>query len=476
MISLKRFVPKINYFNQDFVDVYVRSWNTIDEYWQTHNGTIFTASGKTKINQYEACFSTFYQVYSNRIYNVSNILDDFYDKQEANGAIRGEYDIATGSVINLGEDNPNNLLPPLFSWSEFDMYHKVGTKKQRIKDVLPKLEAYFKYIDELCFDESVGLYKVPISATGLNSKARKDAVYPIDYNCQQALNAFYLAELGDILNMKEFSFVYKRRYFMLKTKINEMMWDKEDNFYYDLDKNGKIIKVKTLAAYWSLLAMLPNKESVKYLVDYLKDETVFGTPNPFPSIAVNEADFDEQGGYFCGDVRPELTFMVIKGLEKCEMYEFAREVAIRHLYFIIDTFHSEDKDNKSMFFSAYQPYTEGHATSKITDISAYLEKDTVMTTSLITITVMIENVIGLLISLPRKTVEWVVPILERMEIEKLSLKRNEISILVAKNSRGSWEIKLESEKLYYFTANLLNIKKKTWPIPNGRCSMLIDKL
>lgn len=92
-----------------------------------------------------------------------------------------------------------------------------------------------------------------------------------------------------------------------------------------------------------------------------------------------------------------------------------------------------------------------------------------------TIALMIENVIGLSISLPRKTVDWIIPNLEIMGIEKLSLKRNLITILSNKSVRG-WEIQMESEKLYYFTITILDQKKKTLPIPSGKCSMLIDKL
>jgi neutral trehalase len=54
-----------------------------------------------------------------------------------------------------------------------------------------------------------------------------------------------------------------------------------------------------------------------------------------------------------------------------------------------------------------------------------------------------------------------------MGIENLSLKRNDITILSNKSNRG-WEIRLESEKLYYFTINILGQKKKTLPIPFGK--------
>lgn len=91
---------------------------------------------------------------------------------------------------------------------------------------------------------------------------------------------------------------------------------------------------------------------------------------------------------------------------------------------------------------------------------------------LATITLMIENIVGLIISLPRKTVDWIVPTLELMGIENLSLKRNIISILCVKNHRQSWEIRLKSEKLYYFTVNLVNIKRRRFPflLGNVQCS------
>jgi neutral trehalase len=72
-------------------------------------------------------------------------------------------------------------------------------------------------------------------------------------------------------------------------------------------------------------------------------------------------------------------------------------------------------------------------------------------------------------------VDWTIPNLEIMGIENLSLKKNMITILSNKSGRG-WEIQVESEKLYYFTINILNKKKKTLPIPSGKCSLLIDKL
>ena len=133
---------------------------------------------------------------------------------------------------------------------------------------------------------------------------------------------------------------------------------------------------------------------------------------------------------------------------------------------------NNDKEPGDLF-EAYLPNKEGRA--KISSDGTFARARFLQTAALSTIALMIENVIGLSISLPRKTVDWIIPNLEIMGIENLSLKRNLITILSNKSTRG-WEIQMESEKLYYFTINILDQKKKTLPIPSGKCSMLIDKL
>jgi neutral trehalase len=475
MIQLKKDVPKLHYYNQDFVDIYVRSWNMIDAHWKKvpHDGEIFLKSGSEFINQLEACLSVFYLVYSNKIYTAHTLLDAFYRRQEPSGAIRGIYSIKSQTPVTI-ENNEHSILPPLFAWAEFDLYHKVGVKK-RVKEVLPVLQKYYEWIDSIAFDEEVGLYHVPIAATGFSSTCRAPAYYPIDFNCQQAMAAYYISELGDILNDKEVAFQYKKRYFMLKTRINSLMWDAQTGYYYDLLQDRTQLKVRTLAAYWSLLALIPSKENSHMLVQHLRETDGFATPNPFPSVAVSEPTFSENGLDHNGAVYPELTFMVIKGLEKYEQWELARESAIRHLYFILDGYNPE-YGKRGHFWRAYMPMKEGPAWDESDAVSGKNEKDHLIYVALSTVTIMIENVVGLFISLPRKTVDWVVPTLELMGIENLQLKRNVISIIAIKNYRGSWELRLESEKLYYFTGNLLGIKKKTLPIPSGRCSMLLDKL
>ena len=474
---VKKVFPAIHFYDQDFVDLYEKTWAWIEDFWKKgtkKNGLAlryFDYPKSKTIHQFDTILSTFFLVYSNRHYPVMPLLENFYQKQEESGAIRGEYNESTGKP-HLTEENPEGIHPPLFSWAEYNIYHKIGQKK-RIKDIMPVLEKYFDWIENT-FKQENGLYSVPVDATMMPNAPRKRSYYQVDFNAQMAINALYLSALGDILNDKEISFKYKKHYFSIKTRINSLMWNEEDGFYYDLDKKEHQLGTKSIAAFWTLLAEIPNENKANHLIEHLKDPDSFGTDNPFPTLAVSEASFEKKGKGARGSVYPSFTFMVIKGLEKYGHYDMARECAIRHLYYIIDTLHPDDSKQKGDVWEAYQPMSEGPAHSWSAD-DDFPRPQFLPYVGLSTITLMIENIIGLYISLPRKTVDWMVPTLEIMGIENLSLKRNMITILSNKSGRG-WEIRLESEKLYYFTINILGVKKKTLPIPSGKCSMLIDKL
>ncbi|MDR2965518.1 MAG: hypothetical protein LBU88_07060 [Treponema sp.] len=472
---IKQDFPKIHFYDQDFVDIYDKTWAWMNDCWKNGGsksgikGPFFIYEPNV-VQQTEAIFSSFFLVYSNRIFQAHSTLDVFYDRQEKDGAIRCSYNVDTGAH-EPDKDNPEGLGIPLFAWAEYNIYHKSGNKK-RVKDVLGKLCKYSAWIDSI-YKKPNGLYKTPLSATGMLNLPRGDAYYTVDFNTMMAINMLYMSALADILNDKEISFQCKKQYFSLKTRINSLMYNATDGFYYDINKNEKHIPIKSIQGYWPLLAEIPNGEKAERIIEKLTDPKFFGTSHPFPSLAVCEKEFDENGRGCRGSVFPHLVFMVIKGLERYQRWDIARESAIRHVYFMLDTMSKEDDNHKGDLWEAYLPTAEGEAKwpGKIGFPRArYLAYD-----ALSTICLTIENIVGLSISLPRKTVDWVIPNLEIMGVENLSLKNNMITILSHKSGRG-WEIQMESEKLYYFTINILGVKEKTLPIPSGKCSILIDKL
>ena len=474
----KRDFPKIHFYDQDFVDVYDRTQVWLRDYWiepekedvSTDGYFVYPTDGELIINQYESILSSFFFVYSNKNYHPDQNLDFFYSKQEESGAIRWKYNLKTGDPVFSGE-NPEGIGLPLFAWAEFNFYHKGGSKK-RIREVLPKLQSYTDWIDAT-FKAENGLYRVPLAAVSMPNSPREAAAYLVDFNSSLAVNALYMAALGSILNDKDISFRYKRAYFSLKTRINSLMWDAETCFYHDLDEEEARLPQKTIAGFWPLLAEIPNEGKAEKLISHLQNPETFGADHPFPSLSLDDPCFDEQGAAARGSVFPALNFIVIKGLENYNRWDLARECAIRHLYYVLDALSPNGDRNKGCLWEAYLPQGGGPSVWK--ENEDFPRRQYLAGTALSTVALMIENVIGLKISLPRKTVDWTIPNLEVMGIENLSLKRNFITILSNKSQRG-WEIHMESEKLYYFTINIIGQKKKTLPIPSGKCSMLIDKL
>lgn len=474
----RRDFPKIHFYDQDFVDIYNKTWNWISEYWidpkkgvKSNDGYfIYPEEDALILSMSDSIFSSFFLVYSNRNFPASRNLDYLYARQEKDGAIRSKYDLKTNKPVPE-KNNPEGISLPLLAWAEFNLYHKAANKR-RIKEVLPYLQKYVEWIDKK-YKRPNGLYAAPVASSGMFNSPREKVHYPIDFNTAMAINALHMSSLGDILNDKDLSFTYKKAYFSLKTRINSMMWNEESGFYHDLDKDANILPTKTIAGFWPLLAEIPNADRAEILISHLSNPKTFGTDHPFPSLSADSEEFRESGEGWKGSVFPAMNFMVIKGLEKYQRYDLARECAIRHLYYILEALTPEDTKQKGDLYEAYLPCKEGKAQfkGKVNFPRAHF----LQTVALSTIALMIENVVGLLISLPRKTVDWIIPNLEIMGIENLSLKRNLITILSNKSNRG-WEIQMESEKLYYFTINILEQKKKTLPIPSGRCSMLIDKL
>lgn len=474
----KREFPKIHFYDQDFVDIYDKSWNLLQDSCinpKTNEVSpdgffIYSKEGSIILDQFESIMSSFFLVYSNKNYDVEKNIDFFYEHQEENGAIRWRYDLNSGTPV-CTKENPEGIGLPLFAWAEYNLYHK-GANKKRIKEIIPVLQKYTTWL-ESNFKAENGLYRVPFQSSTMFNSPRKNCIYPVDFNACLAIHALYMSALGDILNDKDLSFHYKRMYFSLKTRINSLMWNDETSFYYDLDENENITGVKTISGFFPLLAEIPNEDKAESLIEHLSNPTTFGTEHPFPTLSQDNPEFSEDGEAFRGSVFPAFNFIVIKGLEKYQRYDMARECTIRHLYYMLDGMFPEDSRSKGDLKEAYLPTREGFA--KLSGDKDFPHSKHILGAGLSTIALMIENVIGLEISLPRKTVDWVIPNLEIMGIEKLSLKRNLITILSNKSNRG-WEVQMESEKLYYFTINILGEKKKTLPIPSGKCSMLIDKL
>lgn len=469
--------PILHYFEHDFLTMYEKTWATIENRW---------TNLKTKKPEYPAGFidhedmptfsltdavcAQFYLLYSNNCFSATSLLDFFYSRQENNGAIRAEYNKETLQP-KLNKDNPEGLACPLLLWAEHNYFNKTDDKK-RLKEIIPILDKYLDWIISVTLDKT-GLFHAPASATLMPASFRRESYYPIDFNSMMASAFYYMSKLANFTNHRILVIKYTKKFYELKSLINNCFWNEEDQIYYDLNEEQEHVKIKTILSFCPMIVNIPNSDKAAALVKYLQSPEHFLTENPFPSLSRSEQKFSSSGLIYKGSTHSLLNFIVIKGLEVYQKYEFLRECAIKHLYGILSVYEASHYDIKHAFWEAYQ----SHALLPAKPLkSKPVRPNYIAQTALSTITMMIENVIGIEINLPKKMLHWVIPELEDLGVEYIQLKKNFISTMLVKSNRG-WEIRHCSEKLYYFSVDLIGLnKKKTLPFPSGKCSLLLDKI
>jgi neutral trehalase len=94
------------------------------------------------------------------------------------------------------------------------------------------------------------------------------------------------------------------------------MWDPTNRFYFDLTWEGKPAPVKTIGAFWTLVAGVASPAQTKDLMRELSNPQTFKRLHRVPTLAADQNGYDPAGGYWCGAVWAPTSTMVIRGLEQ----------------------------------------------------------------------------------------------------------------------------------------------------------------
>ncbi|MBR7130964.1 MAG: hypothetical protein IKC82_03115 [Lentisphaeria bacterium] len=291
--------------------------------------------GVLTIWQWDSCFMAMYAKYSNGIIAPMNNLDLLYSFQRDDGYISMAYSLPDGKE-RYGE----RVNPPLFAWVEYDYYRFTGDAS-RIARVYPILKKYFFWLKnnrrrkhELYFFEdtgSSGMDNSPRSGYSAANLAGSDVCF-VDLSCQQLLAANYLAELAKVIGFDDDAKMWQTEAEELRSLINRYHYKPATAFYHDcFEATMNALANKTIAGFWSLLSCAADLKQAQALVDHLNDPKEFNSGYPIPSLSLDDPNFDPDGGYWLGSAWAPTNYMVIKGLEKYQYFDLARELTARHL-------------------------------------------------------------------------------------------------------------------------------------------------
>lgn len=238
----------------------------------------------------------------------------------------------------------DNLNHPIIAWAEYLSFCHTGDM-ERLKLVWEPLFYYYKSLWHH-IRHSNNLY-VTDWASMDNSPRNKYLGCAVDTSCEMVLFADSLLKIMDLLYKNQFidNEIYNERCEFLKdtstlTKdaVNNLMWDEDTGFYFDLMFNNEKSPVKTIAAFWALISGVASGKQAERLVYWLNDKDTFNRLHRVPVCAADEEGYDKEGGYWRGSVWAPTNTMVIYGLIKYGYDALAREIANNHLDNVVKVF------------------------------------------------------------------------------------------------------------------------------------------
>jgi glycogen debranching enzyme len=437
-------------FDEDpnFVKCYWKAWElAFRNFHEPAPGSGFVApfidaAFNQNIFLWDTCFMTMFCNYAHPSVPGICSLDNFYAKQHEDGEICREIDRTTGRdfepwvnakneplfsrwgyTLDTGQKrvnvvyqdrpvptpNPKLTLDalnhPIFAWAELESFRLTGDK-DRLRLVWEPLTRYYAALQKY-LRQGNGLYLTDWAS--MDNSTRNPYLEPggagIDISCEMVLFARNLAQMATILEKESAAGQYRRDAEELATLINRLMWDEQRRFYFDLTPKGERAPVKSIAAFWALLAQVASKPQAEALAAELRNPQTFNTPHRVPTLAANEPGFDPKGGYWKGAVWVPTDKMVSAGLENYGYPDLAREIALNHLRHVGMVF-----QETGTIWENYAPQSSAHGEPA--------RRDFVGWSGLGPIAFVIEYAVGIRADALTNTVTWDVRSARRVGVER----------------------------------------------------------
>ncbi len=391
---------------------------------------------------WDTCFMSLFCKYAGSVFPGVESFRNFYEVLHADGrlpaVIATEDDaVWTGRVPGEPYELQIHIAdnPPLFAWGEYQNALLRGDKNY-LKRLLYEeqfLQKHYEWIESLresvivkgvfvptCLIADPYGYKWEGGRSGMDNTPRgrcgerteeqrpnnPDMLW-IDAICQQALSADMIAKLFSIVGDTDACRLWNERFLEKNRIINELYWDDEDGFYYDIDcHTHRAYKVKSIASYWTMTAGIAPNDRAVVLVKELENAETFGGPVPFPSLARNDGDFQADGEYWRGSVWLPTAYAALVGLKNYGFYREAHELSCRLLEHMCKTYAEFEPHT---IWEAYSPEKHEPAYNE-TGTATYVRPDFCGWSALGPISSYIEFVLGFhTIDAFKKQVEWAKP-------------------------------------------------------------------
>lgn len=366
---------------------------------------------------WDSSFIVMFGKYASKIISFQKTLDNFYSHQHRDGFICREiceYEIGE----HFTRHDPSSTGPNIMAWSEWESYCQTGDI-DRLSRVFDPLMAYHLWLkDNHTWRD--GTYWSTGWGCGMDNQPRLQKGYHVVFShghmvwadtcIQQILSAKILVKIAEILGRsdEEGVMLLNEEINLLTEIVNDKLWNENDAYYYDLYKNGEHNLVKTVGAYWALIADIIPSDKLCRFVAHLDSENEFKRPNRVPSLSADHPEYKENGDYWRGSVWAPTNYMVLKGLEKNGYNDMAYDIARSCLDNVVSVFNESG--------TLWENYAPEHQSK-----GSVAKSEFVGWSGLFPISIMLEYVFGIRPHARDKKIIWYVNLTERHGVRNYPL-------------------------------------------------------
>lgn len=225
--------------------------------------------------------------------------------------------------------------PPLLAWSVCTQSERVAYP-EFLSQVYPLLTKYLAWFEQNRKNEN-SLYgwrrdsRNRILESGMDNSPRFDAigdngeVTSVDLCGYMASEFYSMEKIARCLNKDDDVAMWQECRADITDRVNDLMWDDETRFYYDLDEDGEIVPVKTAAGLIPLLGQIPDRDRAEALRMHITNPNEFWSGLPVASVSQNESSFCND--MWRGAIWMNINALIYYGLMTYGFFQEARQLA-----------------------------------------------------------------------------------------------------------------------------------------------------
>jgi len=228
--------------------------------------------------------------------------------------------------------------PPLLAWTICQLSEHT-MRQDFMGEMYDRLARYIEWFEDMrklpngLYGWQLRVEDDPIrgargAESGLDNSPRFDnasAITAVDLCSYMASEYHNLEKIAKCLDRPRDVEEWKQRRIEIAAKMNALLWDDEDTFYYDLDEFGEFIPVKTASGFLPLFAQIADRDRAEALRMHLMNPTEFWAPFPVPTVSEDEEAYSRD--MWRGPTWINLNTLIYYGLMSYGFFQEARQIA-----------------------------------------------------------------------------------------------------------------------------------------------------